>query len=278
MGNEGRLGGKYAMGRSIDAGDVDFEPIGNNAKAFEGSFDGLGHTIHHLTLERVGRDAVGLFGRTTNATLRNLTLAKGSVKGSDHVGGLVGVHQAIGGTASISHVRSTGQVAGEFAVGGLVGSNLAQNGTASISHVQNTGLVRGVSEDRALATGGLVGFNKSHSGTARIANAHGTGPVWGDDCVGGLVGINQAIFGTASIANASATGRVGGDSSIGGLVGRNEVEFSQGVVDISHALAAGNVTGTRLLGGLVGENLTGGSGVSRMLDVRSTGMVTRTAH
>jgi len=277
MGDEGRLGGKYAMGRSIDAGGVDFAPIGTE-KAFTGTFDGLGHAIDNLTIERVGQDAVGLFGRTTNATLRNLALVDGSVKGSDHVGGLVGVHQAIGGTASISHVRSTGQVAGEFAVGGLVGSNLAQNGTASISHVQSTGLVRGVSEDRALATGGLVGFNKSHSGTARIAHAHVTGSVWGDDCVGGLVGINQAIFGTASIASASATGRVWGDSSIGGLVGRNEVEFPPGTVDISHVLATGKVTGARFFGGLVGENQTGGSGVSRMVNARSTGVVTRAAH
>jgi len=232
MGHESRLAGRYALGRSLDARGVDFAPLGNDAKAFRGSFDGLGHTLRNLTIERAGLNSVGMFGRTLNATLRNVQLVGGRVTGKDHVGGLVGLHQALGGTASISHVHAAVQVTGERAVGGLAGWNLAQDGTARLADISARGQVRG---------------------------KYG---------VGGLVGVNQAIAGSASIRHGGAHAHVSGQSRIGGLVGRNEVTSSPGTIDVAGVLVTGQATGIERVGELIGDNQMGEGGISTLSNVQ----------
>ena len=232
MGQENRLAGRYALGRPLDARGVDFAPIGNDAKAFRGSFDGLGHTLRNLTIERAGLNSVGMFGRTLNATLRNVQLVGGRVAGKDHVGGLVGMHQALGGTASISHVHAAVQVTGERAVGGLAGWNLAQDGTASLADISARGQVQG---------------------------KYG---------VGGLVGVNQAIVGKASIRHGGAHANVSGQSRVGGLAGRNEVTSPRGTIEVAGVLVTGKATGMERVGELIGDSQMGEGGISTLSNVQ----------
>ncbi|MBB3062777.1 GLUG motif-containing protein [Microbulbifer rhizosphaerae] len=202
----------YVLGADIDAGDTagwnagaGFEPVGTGTagNAFTGRFDGLGHTISDLTINRPDTNQVGLFGVTRGATLRNVGLVGGSVTGGAFdVGGLVGVN---GNSSSISNAYTTGRVTGDANVGGLVGSN---NGS-SISNAYTTGSVMGNVE----FVGGLVGLNDDSS----IINAYATGNVTGAFGVGGLVGWNNA----STISNAYVTGSVTGDNDVGGLMGRN---------------------------------------------------------
>ena len=83
--------GKYALGKNIDAsGTVSwnsgagFAPVGDETFAFTGNFDGLGHTINSLTINRPTTDSVGLFGKLDSAgSIANVGLVGGSVSGRE---------------------------------------------------------------------------------------------------------------------------------------------------------------------------------------------------
>ncbi|MGL6160663.1 YDG domain-containing protein, partial [Microbulbifer sp.] len=208
QGMNGDLSGNYVLGADIDAGETagwnsgaGFDPVGAFNNEFMGRFDGLGHTISDLTINRPDASRVGLFRSTTGATLRNVGLVGGSVTGDDYVGGLVGHNNS----STISNVYATGSVSGDDDVGGLVGDN----DSSTISNAYATVNVTGSTH-----VGGLVGDNDSST----ISNAYATGSVSGTGDIGGLVGYSDS----STISNAYATGRVSGDFAVGGLVGAND--------------------------------------------------------
>ncbi len=220
IGSSGMLGKSYTLANDIDAsatstwnsngsgGYYGFTPIGDPGYTFRGIFDGLGHTISGLTINRPGTNYVGLFGYTNNTIIRNIGLVGGSVTGYDFVGGLVGFN-----ASSISNAYATGSVTGYNNVGGLVGYNDYSGG---ISNAYATGSVTGSN-----TVGGLAGFNASS-----ISNAYATGSVKGDYEVGGLAGSNLR-----SISNAYATGSVTGNFEVGGLAGFNLGSISNAYFD-----------------------------------------------
>jgi hypothetical protein len=96
-----------------------FSPIGSATTPFTGSFDGQGHTITGLTINRSSTDDVGLFGIVgTGGVVQNVRLVNAIVSGQNNVGGLAGFNK---GTVSNSY--ATGSVSGVSNVGGLVGKN-----------------------------------------------------------------------------------------------------------------------------------------------------------
>ena len=235
-----------------DAGDAywnngaGWEPIGYRA-----TFDGDGHTIANLFINRTNQDHVGLFGSATGV-IRNIGLLAANVTGRNNVGGLVGSSGGIRISISISDSHATGAVTGSGDnVGGLVGSSRF----GSISGSYATGAVTGSGDN----VGGLVGSSRSIS----ISDSHATGSVTGSgDKVGGLVGYGERF---GSISSSYATGAVtGSGDKVGGLVG----SFSG---DISGSYATGTVTGVSQVGGLVGS--FSGSGI-RISDSHATGTVT----
>ena len=174
-------------------------PIGNSTDPFATTFEGNGHTIRYLFVDR-NTDYVGLFGRTEGRffVIRHVALTNVQVTGNDYVGGLVGRND--GGLLG-SYV--TGQVSGHIFTGGLVGYN-----HSAILGSYATGQVSGHT-----FTGGLVGYN-----ALAIVGSYATGRVWGSNRVGGLSGTS-----VRSITASYATGRVSGRSNIGGLVGEDSV-------------------------------------------------------
>ncbi|WP_341992839.1 MBG domain-containing protein, partial [Azorhizobium sp. AG788] len=267
--------GSYVLAANLDAsatagttaagiwGTGGFVPIGPNSDKFTGTFDGKGHVISGLTIDRQSEDYIGLFGAIGNgSTIRNVGLVGGSVKGGSYVGGLVGYNNlgtitqayatgSVAGSGSyvgglngynggtITQAYATGSVAGSRNhVGGLVGLNYGTSTQAygTITQAYATGLVTGTGNN----LGGLVGYN--NGGT--ITQAYATGSVAGSNNVGGLVGIN-----TGTITYTYATGLVTGTGDdIGGLVGYN----TGGT--ITQAYATGSATGSNNVGGLVGIN------------------------
>jgi len=177
QGINGNLAGNYVLGADIDAtgasawnaGDG-FAPVAN----LQGTFDGLGHTIAGLTINRPLSYGVGLFGATTAASvIRNVGLTNVSVSGLNRVGGLVGSNYG-----TISNSYSTGSVSGSTYVGGLVGWN---DGTISkISNSYATGSVSGIE-----FVGGLVGYANGGA----ISNSYASGSVSGSSYAGGLAGV-----------------------------------------------------------------------------------------
>ena len=174
-------------------------PIGNSTDPFATTFEGNGHTIGHLFVDR-NTDYVGLFGHTEGRffVIRHVALTNVQVTGNDYVGGLVG--RNAGGLLG-SYV--TGQVSGDTYTGGLVGYN-----HSAILGSYATGQVSGHTY-----TGGLVGYN-----ALAIVGSYATGRVWGSNWVGGLSGTS-----VRSITASYATGRVPGRNNVGGLVGEDSV-------------------------------------------------------
>ena len=134
---------------------------------FTAIFDGNGHSISNLYIDREEEDGVGLFGNfgsyggSRTIEIRNLELRNVDVTGGENVGGLVGYNG--GGSISNSSVTG-GSVTGDSEVGGLAGSS-----SGPIDNSSSAAAVSGESE-----IGGLVG----HSGDP-ITNSHASGDVSG---------------------------------------------------------------------------------------------------
>ncbi|MCK5182262.1 MAG: hypothetical protein KAQ73_06955, partial [Dehalococcoidia bacterium] len=179
-----------------------WQPIGTwSLSAFTGSFNGQGHEIRDLFINRPNESPVGLFGYTgEEGVIKDINMVNVTVAGYYYVGGLVGFNNGI-----VTNSHSTGNVSGTVGmVGGLVGKNsdTVSNSfsTASVSSTVNAG--------------GLVGDN--WRGT--VSNSYSTGSVIGSSCVGGLV----AYSNNGTVTNSYSTGGVTGNEEVGGLVGRND--------------------------------------------------------
>jgi len=261
-GSAGMLDKSYVLANNVDAigtlgwnAGAGFKPIGTDPGNFTGNFDGQGHTISNLTINRPTEDNVGLFGSTgSTGTVANVGLVGGSVSGHNSVGALVGFNNH----GSISNSYTTGAVMGAGETGGLAGRNLGgisdSHATGAVTGGGNTGGLVGVQDDGSISnsyatgevrgsnisTGGLVGRQRNGS----ISNSYATGGVAGTYYIGGLVGLNEG-----SIDNSHATGAVDGEE-IGGLVG-----YNSGTGTISRSHASGEVTSSSTnAGGLVGDN------------------------
>ena len=251
-----------------------WEPIGVShfGIGISGSFDGNGHVVRGLWINRIGSNEVGLFA-SSRGEIRNLgvEIAAAGVIGGRRAGGLVGTQWS----GTIINSYATGNVSAGTGVGGLVGA--IEDG--SIKNSYATGNVSG-----ARLVGGLVGFQSS---SGSITNSYATGNVSGTgDSVGGLVGGNMG----GSITNSYAMGDVNGRHSVGGLVG----ELRGGT--ITNSYATGNVSDTSSggsggVGGLVGVNVDGsitesyatgnvsgsGDGVGRLVGQQRDGTITNSS-
>ena len=240
LSNDIDLTSYLASGGAGHNGGAGWNPIGNNANRFYGTFNGAGFKITGLWINRSSTNYIGLFGGTDGANISNLgiEIANSGISGNYAVGGLVGSCE----NTTISNCYVTGNVTGNNA-GGLVGvgsiSSTIVNchSTSNVSREGSTGGVEGNS-------GGLVGSSYSSA----ITNCYATGNVSANNRgnIGGLVGSANG-----PITNCYATGSVTGsnnypDNGIGGLAGS-----ASGT--ITNCYATGNVSSNRgCIGGLMG--------------------------
>jgi filamentous hemagglutinin family protein len=241
QGMSGGMTSNYVLGANIDAtatsgwnAGAGFLPIGDNVTPYTGTFNGLGHTISNLTINRPTTDQVGLFGKVdTGGSVQNIGLVGGSVTGKSMVGGLVGNNNY----GTISNSYTTGAVHGSGYTGGLVGNNYG----GAISNSYATGAVTGAVGGGSYI-GGLVGNN--NYGNSTISNSYASGAVSSTgSSVGGLAGRNNG-----TVSNSYASGAVSSTgSSVGGLIGYN-------ASTISNSYASGAVSGSSSVGGVAGIN------------------------
>jgi hypothetical protein len=192
------LSGKYILMCDIDLSGVEWEPIGyynpsniDNpfGQAFSGELNGNGYSIKNLTVVAdSGDNAVGLFGATNGATIKNLILADANVSASTDynetaVGALIGRSR----DTNIDNVAVTGSVTGHQGVGGVIGVEMDSDayGKVTISNVTSD-----VNVNASFYAGGLIG---KVNGTARnslvIEDCYTTGNmVITDQAGGGLIG------------------------------------------------------------------------------------------
>ena len=230
-------------------GGAGWMPIGAVPNWFDTTFEGNGHTISNLFVDRSSTNNVGLFGRAgASSAISRVGLLDIRVTGDRQVGGLVGLSDS-----DITGSYATGQVAGAAWVGGLIGRN---NSTGKIHASYTTGRVIG-----GFHAGGLVGLNNGG-----IYTSYATGRVSGTSGIGGLVGrMGENGDTTASYA----TGHVSGTNYAGGLVGSLVVG---GMIRASYATGRVSSEGSHV-GGLVGENLPGTTFTASYWDTSTSGQM-----
>src|SRR5690554_2364431 len=207
-------------------------PIGNSSQRFTAEFNGNGHVIRNLYINRPTTSYIGLFGYTDGALISRVGLAGtlSKIIGDGYVGGLVGR----GSATKLQGVFSTGSVSSDsssFAyVGGIVGylteSSLIEDSFSSASVDANGNFV-----------GGLVGY---FSGS-EAKRAFSVGFVRGDSSsyVGGLTG----LISSSSISYSYwATDASGQSSSYGSSTSANSNYFGAALAQLRCATDVSNAS------------------------------------
>ena len=234
--------GDYVLVADLESGTDGYEQhVGDPEEGwepiilFDGTFDGNENETVDLVIDRPTESAVGLFGSTNNAIIKNIGLTNVDVTGEHFVGGLVGAN---GNTVRNAYVE--GKVTGDDLVGGLVGEN---DGDVLDSYAM--GELSG-----RIEFGGLIGENRED---ATVENSHADVTIEGGGPIGGLIGKNNG-----TVTQSFATGDVlcnhsGLGGRVGGLIGRNSG-------DVTDSYATGEVTmsvSRWFVGGLVGNHRSG---------------------
>jgi hypothetical protein len=203
-----------------------FNPIGISSPYFTGTFDGAGHKISNLFIDRDTTDFVGLFGQVLSpASIKNLIVDNADVTGQDYAGIIIG-----GSTGILKNCYSSGTITGRYSIGGAVGY-----GEGVIYNAQSNVTVSGTSY-----IGGIVGLN--HEGTLYYCKSQGTstGTTY---YIGGIAGDNNGTI-KYSI---SETDTDSDNQITGSFAGRNK-----GTIDKCYS--TGDVQSVQQGGGFVGQN------------------------
>jgi hypothetical protein len=267
------LTGDYVLGNDLDSStsgyddhvgnpDAGWGPIGTGNDPFKGTFDGQGHTIADLVIDRPNESRVGLFGDTLvvqsdPTVLENIELTSADVTGKSWVGTLVGSLT----NATVKQARAEGDVTGGDLAGVLIGSTGGGEVLDSSAH----GTVTEAAGGGGFDVGGLAG--KIH-GTLERSFADVTVQAGATSHVGGLTGTISASARDASVTESYAIGNVTGDFKVGGLAGLNS-SGDDNTLTLTNSYATGDVTatGNGFAGGLVGES---GSSENNLDVVRNT--------
>jgi hypothetical protein len=202
------LAGSYYLANNIDAsvtsgwnGGAGFDPIGNGESSFNGIFDGNGHTITNLFINRLSTLYLSLFGGVGgSAEIKNVGMVDVDMVGGQYVGGLIGYSFS---TGTISNCYSTGSINGHnYQTGGLIGRLSFTTLSNCYSNVSVIGVNR---------VGGLIG-----EANATVINCYSIGAVSGSGSdVGGLIGkndgstYNDCFWDTETSGQATSAGGTG---------------------------------------------------------------------
>ena len=255
--------------KNLDLNGIEWTPIGTKgtSNVFKGTFDGNGATISNLKIS--GGSYVALFGETSGATIKNLTVT-GEVSGED-VAGIVAKATDTTITNCVNKVNVTATA------GKAAGISASFGGT--ITKCENRGTVATAAAQPA---GGLVAWCNA----AVIENCHNYGAVTAGDHgaldsaqAGGLCGnlaagstikncSNSAVITSANLAGGVA-GRAGAENKTAIVVekftntGAIKGTYAAGIiadaknVSIKESNVSGTITGSEIASGLFGRLRTG---------------------
>ena len=200
--------------------ELNWTPIGNYFKQYQGTFDGNGKTIRNLFICSTS-DEIGFFGYAADCRIKNITFDNAKVKGNDNYS--TGILAGCAGSCVIENIKTTGNcsVEGKYETGGIAG-----RANGNISNCENHAIVNGLH-----SVGGIVGicFDSENS----ITSCANYGAITGtEDFVGGIIG----YFGEGSLQNSANNGNITGDARVGNLIGYANI------CNINNVLGIGNIT------------------------------------
>ncbi|KHD37442.1 hypothetical protein NL50_04505 [Clostridium acetobutylicum] len=276
------LRGYYKLANDIDLKGVDWTPIGvNSTVPFTGVFDGNGHSIKNLSMNKLGNStAVGLFGYISGATIKNLKLDDVNIIGGNYTGAFVG--NTVGtNTNTITNCSASGTITAYGNTGGLIGAgNIVNINNSSSSVTIKIVNGDGINDDNV---GGLAG-----NITGNITNSFATGDVISKivnntldltlkagNNTGGLVGIiSGSITNCYTTNNVNATG-----NNVGALAGN----IASGTIDQCYTTGSVITTGNSVgsLAGITSSvtiqnsfNLAAVTGASNVGGIQGSGNAT----
>ncbi len=293
------IGSYFEQTMDIDLWDysyyVNFEygwrPIGeSHTKPFQGHYDGKGHKITGMFINREKQSGVGIFGVLYNAVVQNLAVEDVQVKGDAAVGAIAGAVRGSGKAPSVSLIKncsvSNSTLQGNFGTGGIVGladvltrvqidsCTTASSNKISTTHYAAAGIIGGGVTNSSIAITNCNNYAAIKGGIANIGGiAGGADTLFVISCrnsgeitasatdnqvkaVGGIVGGS----GIANIIDVHNTGNVTGYKGVGGILGSTIVTanedgsnavYNNAYIQSSHN--GGKITGHMMVGGLCGE-------------------------
>ena len=192
---------------------------------WNGTFDGDGHTLSNLYVNMTTQGA-GMFGRTSNCTIKNITFSGVNITGTGLYTGIIG--DLKGSVTNVTNVTvNDGVITGNYHVGGICG----MQSNSTVSHCTNHAQVTGKEN-----VGGISGVP---GGTIEYCTNDGAVKGTGDDNnnIGGIGGGSQD---GGSISHCANYGNVEGNSEVGGILGWcGKTAFS-----LANVMSTGNVTET----------------------------------
>lgn len=236
--------------------DPEKSEAAESSLAFVGRFDGDGHTISNLTVNRPESVGVGLFGfvmgDAASPSIRNLTVRNADVKGACMVGGVVGV---INGRITGIELTGVNKVEGYRigAVGGIVGMGYGaiENCSANASVTSNGKNMQGL--------GLICGGGKWLTVRACTAAGNVTAKGFGAFSIGGLVGCIQE---SPVMENCTVKATIDASDEksfmVGGLTGHAGNYDKNNPTLIRNCSSDVDITvsaSSKRIGGLVGGNL-----------------------
>ena len=251
-------------------------PIGNYDVAFDGTFDGDGHTVSNIFINTTSSNN-GLFGNN-HGTIQNIIVKDSWINGGKYTAGIVG--SSVGTVENLTNYAS---VSGkEDCIGGVLGAS-SQKKYQYNSIIKNT------------TTQGIIVGQKNVGGVAGCATAvtvdgaNNTATIEGFGYVGGIFG-GIGSSSNNDIKNLMNIGVINGSHFVGGIAGHcggspsiashktstyycSKSSYTCG--SIPAAYNSGNITGIGYVGGVVGEVCNGKmsklSNTSDIIGERGTG-------
>jgi hypothetical protein len=287
------LGGRYILTADIDlSGYENWNPIGifqpasdkpedaetpDFGKVFSGVFDGNGHTISNLTINRPSDFAVGLFGcvsGTNNnpAAISNLKIENAHVTGFFLVGSVAGL---MNGTLENITLAGNNTIQGVQGVGGIVGNS----GGDVKNCIATANIIVSTAYGYEAACAGIVAGGNEGGSFINCRATGGSIVATGDNCWG-LGGVSGAPYSSVAITNCrtenitiSASGS--NNHNIGGLVGFTGTYADSDPTLVSNCTVTGisiNVSDTTTsVGGVVGGSMAGSQtgGIPSIFTIRN---------
>ena len=236
------LSGKYKLANDIELTET-WQPVGSEAKPFDGLLDGNGYTIRGFFVQQdeeyeyalagmfgyIGRlgevknlrvetsdygvatlnsgKYAGIIAASNHGSIRNCGV-KGNVRSTDICGGIVAINYGL-----ISDCTAEVQLSNSGAAGGAAGSN-----SGSVSSTTVSGDITGSER-----VGGIVGSNSGYVHNCSVEKL----TVTGTNYVGGIVGSGGTVY------RCSANAELHGSSYIGGISGSStSMTFSDSACEI----------------------------------------------
>ena len=188
-------------------------PVGSTSRPFAGTFDGQGHTVSGLYMNKKTDDPTGFFAQTaTGAVVKNLRIENSCfAKNGPYCGSLAGVFSGtMERVYSNAIVEATGKARSRF--GGLAG---AVTGKTTMSECWFDGAV--CAADNSYI-GGLIGSLDNRAGAISVSHCLFSGTLAAKDQAGGICG--YLVDGSITITDSLSIGTLqSGGASIGTLVG-----------------------------------------------------------